>query len=107
MSNDSQKATPKPDRSLILASASPRRKCLLAELTDNFEVIIPHVDEFTSHPGGPAGLVAGNAWIKANSVAKKNPERWVLGSDTVVALYEEVLGKPKDIIEAKKMLQKL
>jgi len=107
MSNDSQKATPKPDRSLILASGSPRRKSLLAEIIENFEVIVPHVDEMISHAGGPAELVAENAWIKANSVVIKYPERWVLGSDTVVVLNEEVLGKPKDIIEAKNMLQKL
>lgn len=107
MSNDSQKATPKPDGLMILASGSPRRKCLLAELIENFEVIVPKVDEVTSHAGGPAELVAENAWIKADSVAIKHPERWVLGSDTVVALNEEVLGKPKDIIRAKEMLQKL
>jgi len=104
MSTDPQKATLNPVDSLILASGSPRRKELLSSLLNQFEVIIAEVEELQSHQDGPVRLVMENARIKSLAVAKHYPSQWVLGADTLVALGDQVFGKPKDLMEAKSML---
>lgn len=107
MSTDPQKATLNPVDSLILASGSPRRKELLSSLLKNFKIITSEVEELQSHQDGPVQLVMENARIKTSAVAKSHPSQWVLGADTLVALGERVLGKPKDLREAKSMLLQL
>ena len=107
MSTDPQKATLNPVDSLILASGSPRRKELLSSLLKNFKIITSEVEELQSHQDGPVQLVIENARIKTSAVAKSHPSKWVLGADTLVALGERVLGKPKDLREAKSMLLQL
>ena len=107
MSTDLQKATLNPVDSLILASASPRRNELLSSLLKNFKIITSEVEELQSHQDGPVQLVIENARIKTSAVAKSHPSKWVLGADTLVALGERVLGKPKDLREAKSMLLQL
>jgi len=104
MSTDPQKATLNPVDSLILASGSPRRKELLSSLLKNFKIITSEVEELQSHQDGPVQLVIENARIKTSAVAKSHPSQWVLGADTLVALGDQVLGKPKDLMEAKSML---
>ncbi len=100
-----QKANP--NATFILASGSARRRELLADLLDDYEVIIAEVEELPSHPDGSLVLVAANARLKARAVAEQRPEAWVLGADTIVALGDEVLGKPADLGEAKRMLKLL
>jgi septum formation protein len=100
-----QKANP--NATFILASASARRRELLAELLDDYEVTVAEVEELSSHPDGSHALVAANARSKALAVAEQRPEAWVLGADTIVALGDEVLGKPADLGEAKAMLRLL
>ncbi len=107
MSTDPQKATLNPVDSLILASGSPRRKELLGSLQKNFKIITSEVEELQSHQDGPVQLVMENARIKTLAVAKSHPSKWVLGADTLVALGDRVLGKPKDLKEAKSMLLQL
>ena len=107
MSLDPQKATLKPDSSFILASSSPRRKDLLQDLISQFEVVSAEVDELKNHPSGPESLVLENAKLKCQKVAEIYPDFWVLGADTLVALGNEVLGKPINIDEAKSMLMRL
>jgi septum formation protein len=107
MSTDPQKATLNPVDSLILASASPRRKELLSSLLKNFKIITAEVEELQSHQDGPVQLVMENARIKTLAVAKSHPSHWVLGADTLVALGDQVFGKPKDLKEAKSMLLQL
>ena len=97
MSLDPQKATLKPDSSFILASSSPRRKDLLQDLISQFEVVSAEVDELENHPSGPESLVLENAKLKCQKVAEIYPDFWVLGADTLVALGNEVLGKPINI----------
>ena len=78
---------------MILASASPRRRELLALLGVDFEVVSPMVVELTE--GDPAELVVANALRKARAVlARVSPGEAVLGVDTDVALDGYVLGKP-------------
>ncbi|MBE6414785.1 MAG: septum formation protein Maf [Verrucomicrobiaceae bacterium] len=90
---------------IILASASPRRKQLLQEANIEFDVIPSNAEEISNLP--PLQLVSENARIKAESVAKQNENRLVLGSDTIVALDNIVYGKPRDLIEATQMLTQL
>lgn len=92
-----------------MASASPRRKELLAELVKDFDVIPSLADENVSGHSSPEALVKTLAELKAKEVALRpeNAEKWVIGSDTIVAFGEEVLGKPKDEQDAFRMLRML
>ena len=93
----------------ILASASPRRKELLAELIDNFEIIPSLAEENMEGDFTPEALVKGLAELKAKEVALRpeNAGKIVIGSDTVVAFGGKVLGKPKNKADAFRMLKTL
>lgn len=95
---------PKP---IILASGSPRRQELLAGLGLNFEVEVSSIDETITANLPPHEMVEILARRKAAAVAKHRKHGLVLGSDTLVVLEEEQLGKPKDEEEAFLMLQRL
>ncbi|MEX0865721.1 MAG: nucleoside triphosphate pyrophosphatase [Pirellulales bacterium] len=103
---------------LILASGSPRRKQLLAAAGHVFEIIRPEVDE---DPGkcsncGPAELVAELAFQKAENVltqiatdrprlhAMQTAGAIILAGDTVAECGGQILGKPRDEDDARKML---
>ena len=92
----------------VLASASPRRKELLAELVEKFEIIPSLADENVAY-SSPKDLVLQLAALKAKEVALRpeNEGKTVIGSDTVVAFEEKVLGKPKDEEDAFYMLKML
>ncbi|MGA9526319.1 MAG: Maf family protein [Myxococcaceae bacterium] len=92
---------------LILASASPRRRELLERLGLKFEVHPADVDE-TPHPGeAPRAYVLRVAQSKAAHVAKSHPGARVLSADTTVVLEGEILGKPRDAEDARRMLTRL
>ena len=93
----------------VLASASPRRKELLAELVTTFEICPSSADENISSYASPEDLVLQLAALKAKEVAfrPEHEEKIVVGSDTVVAFGTEVLGKPKDEADAFRMLKML
>ena len=93
----------------VLASASPRRKELLAELVKDFEIIPSQADERVTGNPSPKRLVAKLAAMKAEEVVKRpeNEGKVVIGSDTVVAFGKKVLGKPKDEEDAFRMLKML
>lgn len=90
---------------LILASASPRRRELLAAITPNFEVRTSGVDE------SPFAALAPEEAVQALSRAKAapfvSPGDVVIGADTIVVLDGEILGKPKDEADAAAMLGRL
>jgi len=92
---------------LILASTSPRRRELLALLAIPFDVKSPPFEErlVADHPA--IQQVMSFAQGKARSVARQVPEAIVLGSDTVIELDHDVLGKPADPAEARAMLRRL
>lgn len=92
---------------LILASASPRRKELLSIITTDFTVIVSDVEEVLDVSMTPQAYVADLAKQKAQAVAAKHPAETVIGSDTIVVFQNQVLEKPKSRAEAKKMLQAL
>ncbi len=95
--------------SLVLASASPRRRELLSGLGLPFEVFTPEIDE-TPRPGegDPGKLVERLAREKAGAGRRVFPRATVIAADTLVALPGEVaLGKPSGTEDAKRMLRSL
>jgi septum formation protein len=92
---------------LILASASPRRADLLRELNLEFQVVPSNAPEVTDEHLSPFEICQLNAHRKARTVAKKFPDRLVLGADTLVFLERQILGKPADQAEAQSMLEQL
>lgn len=92
---------------LILASASPRRKELLASLGVAFTVVPAEVTEHEAPDADPREMVQHNAALKADWVAERHPEATVIGADTTVFIDQTVLNKPRDGTEARKMLRKL
>ena len=96
-----------PDPHLILASSSPRRKELLTLLGLHFEIIPPEINEEVLGQETPANHVRRLALEKAESVASHYPKSLVIGSDTVIELDGQILGKPADLEEAHHMLTDL
>ncbi|MDR1576878.1 MAG: Maf family protein [Deltaproteobacteria bacterium] len=92
---------------LILASASPRRRELLTAAGFEFTVQPADVDESALPLETPNDQVRRLALAKAQAVAQANPDKLVLAADTIVVLEGQIYGKPKDLTEAKTILQKL
>ncbi len=90
---------------LVLASGSPRRRELLTRRGMPFSIRPTDVDETPRAGESPREMVERLALAKARAAAR--PGEVALGADTVVALGEQVLGKPRDEAEARRMLQKL
>jgi len=90
---------------LVLASQSPRRAELLYRLGLPFEVAPAHLDENRLSHLPPAAMAQALAVEKAR--AAQSPGRWVLAADTVVALGQEVLGKPRNSEENRAFLRRL
>ncbi len=92
---------------LILASNSPRRRDLLNQAGLTFTVIPSTVDESSVTAASPRDQVRLLAEAKADEVAERYPESWVIGADTMVVVDNTVLGKPHDQAEARRMLKAL
>ena len=92
---------------LILASASPRRKELLEKIGLPFTVQ-PAKGEERITQKSPAAVVMELSRQKAEEIAAaQTGECIILGADTVVAKGEEIMGKPKDAADAKRMLKSI
>jgi septum formation protein len=92
---------------LILASASPRRAELLRQLQPEFQIVPSDATEMVDEQLSPLELCQLNAHRKARAVAKKIPDALVLGADTLVFLDGEIMGKPRDPADARRMLAQL
>ena len=91
----------------ILASASPRRQELLKYIVPDFDIIPADIDE-TLPEGTQADKAAEYLSVKkAEHIAARHPDSLVIGSDTVVIIDGEILGKPSDEKDAERMLKKL
>jgi septum formation protein len=93
---------------LILASSSPRRKQILERIGFKFEIIPPNIDE--SHLSvniKPEQYCISLAKMKSMKISQDHPNALVIGADTIVSLNNIILNKPKDPINAKKMLSML
>lgn len=95
-------------RTLVLASASPRRAELLASAGFVFTVDPGHVDESVQPGETPEGYVLRVARAKALAVAgRRDPAEIILAADTTVVSGVQMLGKPEDEADAVRMLQAL
>ena len=98
---------------IILASKSGVRKKILDKHKIDCEVIVSNVDEdevknSLLYEGAEPLLISKNlAEIKSIKVSKKNPDRLVLGADSVISLDNELINKPRSRDEAFKILKKL
>jgi septum formation protein len=92
---------------LILASRSPRRAQLLRMLGLHFDVLPSDVDETYRAGEEPGEHAERLAREKASAVASARPDALVIGCDTVVVIDGKVLGKPRDVEDAVRMLMSL
>ena len=92
---------------LVLASASPRRAEILRAVGWQFEKITADIDETPLEIETPESYVERLARTKAKAVAGKIKTGLVLGADTTVVVDGEIIGKPIDLADARKMLEKL
>ncbi|WP_407641476.1 Maf family protein [Alginatibacterium sediminis] len=96
------------DIDLILASSSPRRQELLAQLGYRFSVIAADIDESPLAQEPPVQHVQRLAKQKAQSVFLRSDQQLaVLASDTIVVLENEIFGKPTDFSDSQRMLRQL
>jgi septum formation protein len=97
----------RPAPRIVLASQSPRRAELLRMLGLQIEAIPADIDE--SYPAGESAAEHAErlAREKAQAVAAAHPDAVVIGSDTVVVIEGELLGKPRDADDAARMLLRL
>jgi len=92
---------------LILASQSPRRKYLLEQARLLFEIVPSQIDEnIFAHPS-PDKHVKKLALAKAEEIAMKNPDKWIIGADTIVFINANILEKPTSKADARAMLRQL
>ncbi len=94
---------------LILASSSPRRAELLHGMGLRFEVRTPTVcePEPRSTSQIPQHWAEAMSYFKARSVAKDLRDGFVMGADTIVSLGDEIIGKPTDLDDARRILNAL
>ena len=98
---------------IILASKSGVRKQILNKHNIDCEVVVSNVDEdeiktsLQSEGADPTIISKNLAEIKSIKVSNKNPDRLVLGADSVVSLNNQIINKPKSREEALKILKKL
>ncbi len=91
---------------IILASASPRRIELLTKWGMEFKISPADIDEHTKLKK-PSSIVKYLSYRKAKSVKEKNPGSIVIGSDTIVVLNGEILGKPKNKKDSARIIKEL
>ncbi len=92
----------------VLGSQSPRRKELFSAMGYDFEVIVPSVDEIFPETISPYLVAEYISNLKLNALIPQiEREDFLICADTIVLLENEILGKPKDRIDAEKMLSKL
>jgi septum formation protein len=92
---------------VVLASGSPRRGQLLHLLGVAFMVDVSAIDEDLERPGDPEERARELALAKAQEVARRHPRAVVLAADTLISFRGRLLGKPRDVDEARDMLHAL
>jgi septum formation protein len=92
---------------IILASGSPRRAEILNSIGWEFTKDVPDIDEGELPGESPESYVQRLAKNKAKTVAARYPGQLVLGADTTVVVDGEIIGKPTDLADARRMLEML
>ena len=92
---------------VILASASPRRRQLFTQITDNFQIITADIDEETSYNLTPLEAVLDIAKRKGLKTKESHPNDLIVSADTIVVVDDQIIGKPVDEEDAKRILRLL
>lgn len=92
---------------IILASGSPRRSEILNSVGWSFEKSVADIDESELAGESPENYVQRLAKSKAEKVAENFPDRFVLGADTTVVINNQIIGKPVDLNDARRMIEML
>lgn len=92
---------------IILASGSPRRAEIMQSVGWEFTKSVPDIDESELPGEAPDVYVQRLAKTKAEAVAERFPRDIVLGADTTVVIDEQIIGKPVDMADARRMLAML
>ena len=90
---------------IILASRSKRRSKILKECGIPHKVVISRVPEKMDHAKGAKSNVLYNARAKAEKIARRYRDGFVIGCDTVVCFRKRLVGKPKSVKEARRFLK--
>jgi len=93
-----------PKKRLILASNSPRRIVLLKSLGYHFDIVSHDIEELIHDDVLPTELVQNLAFLKASDVARRVCDAIIVSADTIVVHKKSILGKPKDVGDAKRIL---
>ena len=91
----------------VLASSSPRRKELMKYISSSFSIDVSNVDESVNPSLSPKEAVREISCRKGVIVSKRHPNDIVISADTIVVLDNEIIGKPKDKEDAKRILRLL
>ena len=89
---------------LVLASGSPRRAEIMRSIGCEFEKDVPDIDERELPGESPEAYVQRLAAEKAVAIAAKHPDAIVLGADTTVVINDQIIGKPLDLADARRMI---
>lgn len=89
---------------IVLASGSPRRAEILTSVGWEFTKHVPDIDESERDGESPEHYVVRLAREKAAAVADQYPDEFVLGADTTVVIDDQIMGKPVDLADARRML---
>jgi septum formation protein len=92
---------------LILASGSPRRSEILNSVGWEFTKDVPDIDESEIAGETPEDYVRRLAKAKAEIIAARHNGEIVLGADTTVVINDQIIGKPVDVADARRMLEML
>ena len=91
----------------VLASKSPRRQELMKLISSDFIVATEDIDEKSSYELSPIKAVEDIAKRKGEAVEKLYPNDLIISADTIVVLNNQIIGKPSDKIDAKRILKEL
>ena len=91
----------------ILASKSPRRKELMKQISPDFLIAVEDIDEEQYYKLPPIDAVRNIAKKKGEAVDNLYPEDLIISADTIVVLEDKIIGKPKDIEDARRILRDL
>ena len=92
---------------IILASGSPRRRELMKQICNDYEVIVSDIDERVSHDFTPLEAVLDIAKRKGLKISEEHPNDIVISADTIVVFNNQIVHKPKDADDAKRILKML
>ena len=92
---------------IVLASGSPRRSEIMTSVGWEFRKVVPDIDESLLDGESPEDYVQRLARSKSEAVAAEYPDEIVLGADTTVVIGDEIIGKPTDIDDARRMIRAL